>query len=130
MTIDAFKRANSKKVDTLIIPISDRFIDPDTGKPIQFTFRPLLEEEYRKIRKKYENDIDKLDSAVMCAMIANPKGILEDPALLNDYEALDAPELLRVMLFENEFNNLLRQVIEFRSKNMKPFSELVEEQKN
>jgi hypothetical protein len=127
--IDAFKKTAVKKTNTLNIPISNIFVDSDTGKPIKFTFRPLLEEEVRKIRKQCEDEPDKFDSSIVCAMIVSPN-ILDDKQLQAEYDATDAPELLRVLLFEHEYNKLISQILDFRSKIDEKFEDKVKKQKN
>ena len=135
--LDAF--LNPKKVETRKVAISNRFIDPETGKPIEWEIGVIsakktneLQDECtitKRINGKSETDFNtgKYMNLLVTHSVVYPE--LNNKELQDAYGVKGAENLLGVMLTGSELQRLQNAVNEINDFD-KTFDELVSEAKN
>jgi len=128
------KRANKKVV------ISDRFKD-DKGKPVEWEIRSISADEDEAIRKsvmrrvqipgkknQFTQDFDGNAYLAKLAAKAVVYPDLNDAALQNSYGVMSAEQLVKAMLYKDEFDALTEQLVE--ASEAEDINEAIEEAKN
>lgn len=128
------KRTNKKVV------ISDRFKD-DKGKPVEWEIRSISADEDEEIRKtctrrvqvpgkknQFTQDFDANAYLTKLAARAVVYPDLNDAELQNSYGAMGAEQLVKKMLYKDEFDALTEKLIE--ASETEDINELTEEAKN
>lgn len=139
-SLSAFLSQNAKKVENKKIVVSDRFVDPETGKPMEWEFRAISSGENQKLRKKctinvpvgnkgqYIPQVDiytyQLKLATKCTVFPD----LNNAELQNSYNAMDAEELLGKMLLGSELDDYIAEITQHSGYQLE--SELIDEAKN
>lgn len=118
-SMSGFLRQHAKQMETAKVVVSDRFIDPDTGKPYEWEIRPLTVPEEEALRKDcmipgrdkknritQELDQNKYTAMSVAKSIIFPE--LESAELQDSYGSMGAEDLLGKMLFSNEYMRLMK----------------------
>lgn len=140
-SLSAFMAQNARKIDNVTYVASDRFVDPETGKPMEWEICCITAEENSNIRKscirtvqvpgkkgQYTQEIDAnayiAKVAARCTVFPN----LYDTELQQSYGVYGAETLLATMLTPGEFEDYSNKVFEVN--NFQSGDELVAEAKN
>lgn len=119
--LDAF--LNPKYAEaTREVVVSDRFIDPETNKPVPFVLRTLKQSEKSKIRKrsivtndaggqKY-NEVDNDAFLARCIVEACVSPDLKSAELSKKYGLIAPDDVLREMLLGVEYERLAKAFME------------------
>lgn len=139
--LSAFLAQNAKKIDSLKYIASTRFVDPDSGKPMEWEICCITAAENAALRRacmrtiqvpgrkgQFTQDFDAnaylAKVAVRCTMFPN----LNDPELLQSYGAMDAEQLIMTMLTPAEFEDYSTKVLQ--ANGFQSGDEMVAEAKN
>ncbi len=139
-SLSAFLSQNAKKIDNKTIVVSDRFVDPETGEPMEWEFKAITSGENQKLRKKctinvpvgnkgqYVPQVDiytyQLKLATQCTVFPD----LNNAELQDSYKAMDAEELLGKMLLGSELDDYIAEITQHSGYQLE--SELIDEAKN
>ena len=138
--LSCFLAPNVEKRANIKVVVSDRFKD-ENGKPVEWEIRSISADEDETLRKtctrkvpvagkknQYTQDFDA--NAYLCKLAA--KAIvfpdLNDAALQNSYGVMGAEQLLKIMLYKDEFDKLTEYLV--NASDTEDIGELVEEAKN
>jgi len=135
-----FLAENVEKKQNLKVVISDRFKD-EKGNPVEWEIRSLGAGEDEALRKDctrrvqipgkknaYTNDFDGNAYLVKLAAASVVYPDLKDAALQNSYGVMGAEQLLRTMLYKEEFDKLTEIVT--GASESEDINDLVDEAKN
>jgi len=135
-----FLAENVEKKQNLKVVISDRFKD-EKGNPVEWEIRSLGAGEDEALRKDctrrvqipgkknaYTNDFDGNAYLVKLAAASVVYPDLKDAALQNSYGVMGAEQLLRTMLYKEEFDKLTEIVT--GASETDDINDLVDEAKN
>ncbi len=135
-----FLAENVEKKQNLKVAISDRFKD-DKGNPVKWEIRSISAVEDEALRKactrrvqipgkknQFTQDFDSNAYIAKLAAAAVVYPDLNDAALQNSYGAMGAEQLLRTMLYKEEFDKLT-EIITGASES-DDINDLVDEAKN
>lgn len=140
-SLSAFLAQNAKKIDNTTYVVSDRFTDPETGKPMPWEICCITAQENVNIRKTCMRTIpvpgkkgqftQEFDAnaylakvCVRCTVFPN----LNDAELQNSYGVMGAEALITTMLTPAEFEDFSTKVLQVNG--FQTGDELVEEAKN
>lgn len=136
--LSMFFAENVEKRENKFVEVSKRFKDA-SGKPIKWEIKPITGEEDEKIRKEctkrvpipgkknqYTQDFDSNVYIAKLATVAIVYPNLNDKALQDSYKAMGAEQLIKKMLYEDEFARLA----EVLTVNGEDINEAIEEAKN
>lgn len=139
-SLSAFLSQNAKKVENKKLVVSDRFVDPETGAPMEWEFKAISSGENQKLRKKctinvpignkgqYIPQVDiytyQLKLAVTCTEFPN----LNSAELQESYGVMDAESLLGEMLLGPELDDYIAAITKHSGYQLE--SELIDEAKN
>lgn len=139
-TLSGFFQQNARQVDNVKFVLTDRFIDPETGKPYEWEMRPLGAKEEIALRsscmittsgkngrKSRELDTEKYTTKAVAATVVFPN--LNDKELQDTYGVLGADELLQVMLLSVENAKLTMEFNKLNNYNT-AMEELIDEAKD
>ena len=128
------KRANKKVV------VSDRFKD-DKGTPVEWEIRSISADEDEAIRKSCTRRVpvpgrknqftQEFDGNTYLAKLAAKAVVypdLNDAELQNSYGAMGAEQLIKAMLYKDEFDALTEKLVE--ASETEDINDLTEEAKN
>lgn len=124
-TLTAFLAQNAKKIDNVEFVASDRFVDPDTGKPMPWEICCITAAENAGLRKscmrtvpvpgkkgQFTQDFDAnaylAKVAVRCTVFPN----LDDAELQTSYGVMGAEQLITTMLTPAEFEDYSTKVLQ------------------
>lgn len=124
-TLTAFLAQNAKKIDNVNYVASDRFVDPDTGKPAPWEICCITAAENASLRKacmrtvpvlgkkgQFTQDFDAnaylAKVAVRCTVFPN----LNDAELQASYGVMGAEQLITTMLTPAEFEDYSTKVLQ------------------
>ncbi len=135
-----FLAGNVEKRENKKIVVSKRFKNKE-GKPINWVIRPITADEDEAIRKQcttnkpiagkknqYRQDFDANKYLTKLAATAVVYPDLNDVELQNSYGAMGAEQLIKKMLYRDEFDFLTEQLVE--NTDTEDINELVDEAKN
>jgi hypothetical protein len=130
------------QAENVMFAPSKRFIDPETGKPVDWEIKCITAEENSKLRRSclrsvpapggrkgqytQEYDANMYQAKVAAACTVWPD--LNDAELQNSYKVMGAEKLLTTMLTPGEFEDYSARVLEVNGFTNK--EELVDEAKN
>lgn len=140
-SLSAFLAQNAKKIDNVSFVTSERFVDPETGKPMEWEIGCITAEENVSIRKscmktvqvpgrkgQFTQDFDAnaylAKVAARCTIFPN----LNDGELQQSYGVYGAEQLLVTMLTPGEFEDYSTKVLEING--FQSDDEMVDEAKN
>lgn len=140
-SLSAFLAQNAKKIDNTTYVVSDRFTDPETGKPMPWEICCITAQENVNIRKtcirmipvpgkkgQFTQEFDAnaylAKVCVRCTVFPN----LNDAELQNSYGVMGAEALITTMLTPAEFEDFSTKVLQVNG--FQTGDELVEEAKN
>jgi len=124
-TLTAFLAQNAKKIDNVNFAVSDRFVDPETGKPMQWEICCITAAENSGLRRtcmrtvsvpgkkgQFTQDFDAnaylVKVAVRCTVFPN----LNDAELQASYGVMGAEQLITTMLTPAEFEDYSTKVLQ------------------
>ena len=124
-TLTAFLAQNAKKIDNVEFVASDRFVDPDTGKPMPWEICCITAAENASLRKscmrtipvpgkmgQFTQDFDAnaylAKVSVRCTVFPN----LNDAELQASYGVMGAEQLITTMLTPAEFEDYSTKVLQ------------------
>ncbi len=124
-TLTAFLAQNAKKIDNVEFIASDRFVDPDTGKPMSWEICCITAAENASLRKscmrtipvpgkkgQFTQDFDAnaylAKVSVRCTVFPN----LNDAELQASYGVMGAEQLITTMLTPAEFEDYSTKVLQ------------------
>jgi len=135
-----FLAPNVEKRENRKVVVSDRFKN-EKGKPIEWEIRSISAEEDEIIRKEctkkvpivgkknqYTQDFDSNGYISKLAARAVVYPDLNNAELQNSYGVMGAEQLIKAMLYMDEFNALTEALVQ--STNSEDINELVDEAKN
>lgn len=139
--LTAFLAQNAKKIDNVKYVASSRFVNAETGDPVEWEIRCITAAENAALRKacmrsvpvigrkgQYTQEFDTTaymsQLAVCCTVFPN----LNDGELMASYHINGAAELLTTMLTPAEFDNYTTKVMEVNG--FQTGAEMVNEAKN
>ncbi len=122
-TLSAFLAQNALPVQNQKVVVSPRFVDPQSGKPMEWELRALTSQEDESLRRactknvpvpgKKGHYLPQLDTnqymakmAVACTVYPD----LNDSVLQDSYHVMGAENLLKTMLLAGEYTDYLQQV--------------------
>lgn len=135
-----FLAGNVEKRENKKIVVSDRFKD-ENGKVVPWVIRPVSAEEDDLIRKQctkrvpvvgkknqftQDFDANKYLAKLAAAAVVYPD--LNNAELQNSYKALGAEQLVKTMLYKDEFDKLSEELV--NETNTEDMEDLVDEAKN
>ncbi len=140
-SLSAFFAQNAKRIDTVKIVVSDRFLDPLTSEPMKWEICCITAAENVAIRRtcmrsvpvqgrkgQYTQDFDAnaylAKVAARCTIFPN----LNDAALQGSYGVNGGETLVQTMLTPGEFEDYSTKVLQING--FQSDDELVEEAKN
>lgn len=140
-SLSAFLAQNAKKIDNVTVAVSDRFVDPETGEPMQWEICCITAAENAALRKacmrtvpapgkkgQFTQDFDAnaylAKIAVRCTVFPD----LNNAELQNSYGVMGAEQLITTMLTPAEFEDFSTKVLQVNG--FQTGEELVEEAKN
>lgn len=122
-----FMKTNKVTRENVQLPVTESLIDPDTGKPVLWTIRPLTSNEVNRLqnectkqvlvdgkKNKYKTKFDtaKWTNALVCASVVEPN--LYDAELQDSYGVKTPEELIEQLIDDpGEFNALSKFIQEF-----------------
>ena len=141
-SLSAFLAQNAKKVENKKFVLSDRFVDPETGEPMEWEICAISANAIKKLRQdcmrnypmpggKKGQFIQQLDSQLFQLRMSAKCTVFPDlnsPELQGSYGVMDDESLLGAMLIGGEFDELYVQVQELCGYELQ--DNLVEEAKN
>ena len=139
-SLSAFLSQNAKKIENKTMVVSDRFVDPETGKPMEWEFRAISSGENQKLRKKctvnvpvgnkgqYIPQVDIYTYQLRLAALSTVFPNLNSAELQTSYNAMEAEDLLGKMLMSNELDDYIAAISKHSGYQLE--SELIEEAKN
>lgn len=124
-TLTAFLAQNAKKIDNVEFVASDRFVDPDAGKPMPWEICCITAAENASLRKscmrtipvpgkkgQFTQDFDAnaylAKVSVRCTVFPN----LNDAELQASYGVMGAEQLITTMLTPAEFEDYSTKVLQ------------------
>ena len=124
-SLSAFLAQNAKKIDNVLYVASERFVDPETGKPMEWEICCITADENVSIRKscirsipvpgrkgQFTQDFNAnaylAKVSARCTVFPN----LNDGELQQSYGAYGADQLLATMLTPGEFEDYSTKVLE------------------
>lgn len=135
-----FLAGNVEKRENKKVVISNRFKDKN-GKPIEWEIRSISADEDESIRKsctkripvvgkknQYTQDFDANTYLAKLASLAVVYPDLNNAELQNSYKVMGAEQLLKVMLYKDEFDKLTEELV--GATETEDINDLVEEAKN
>ena len=139
--LTAFLAQNAKKINNVKYVASDRFVNPETGEPMEWEICCITAAENAAIRKscmrtiqvpgrrgQYTQDYDAnsylAKIAVRCTVFPN----LNDAELQQSYGAMGAEQLITTMLTPAEFEDYTAKVMEVNG--FQNSDEMVDDAKN
>lgn len=125
-SLSAFLSQNAKKVENKKIVVSDRFVDPETGEPMEWEIKAISSTEIKKIRKNCTRNvpmpggkkgqfIQQTDTGAFEMELAVKSTVFPDlnnAELQESYNAMDAESLLGAMLTGGEFDEYFAKISE------------------
>ena len=141
-SLSAFLSQNAKKVENKKLVVSDRFVDPETGEPMEWEIRAVSTTEIKKIRKnctrsvpmpggKKGQFIQQTDTGAYEMKLAVKSTVFPDlnnSELQDSYGAMDAEALLGIMLTAGEFDEYVAQISELCGYDLE--NDLIDDAKN
>ena len=139
-SLSAFLSQNAKKIENKTMVVSDRFVDPETGEPMEWEFRAISSGENQKLRKKctvnvpvgnkgqYIPQVDIYTYQLRLAALSTVFPNLNSAELQTSYNAMEAEDLLGKMLMSNELDDYIAAISKHSGYQLE--SELIEEAKN
>lgn len=137
--LSCFLAGNVEKRENKKIVVSDRF--KDKGKPVEWEIRSISAEEDEALRKsctrkvpivgkknQYTQEFDGNAYLTKLAAKAVVFPDLNDAELQNSYGVMGAEQLIKVMLYRDEFERLTDCLVE--STSTEDINELIDEAKN
>ena len=138
--LSCFLAGNVEKRENKKIVVSNRFKDKD-GKPIEWEIRSISAEEDEAIRKsctkkipivgkknQFTQDFDANGYMAKLAAKAVVFPDLNNAELQNSYGVMGAEQLIKVMLYKDEFDYLTEQLVS--NTDTDDVNELIDEAKN
>ncbi len=135
-----FLAGNVEKRENKKIVVSDRFKD-ENGKVVPWVIRPVSAEEDDLIRKQctkrvpvvgkknqFTQDFDANKYLAKLAATAVVYPDLNNAELQNSYKAMGAEQLVKLMLYKDEFDKLSEELV--NETNTEDMEDLVDEAKN
>lgn len=140
--LSAFLAQNVKKVETIKYTASERFIDPEAQKPIEWEIGCITAAENSDIRKKcmtmikapsgikgqYTQSFNSNEYLIKLCTRCTIFPDLNNKELQDSYRVMSAEELLANMLTPAEFDDYTTAVM--KANGFKEDEELIEEAKN
>lgn len=140
--LTAFLAQNAKKIDNVKYVASNRFVDPETGEPMEWEIRCITAGENAALRKACMRTVpviggrkgqsaQEFDTNAYMALLAvrcTVFPILDNAELMASYHINGADKLLTTMLTPAEFDNYTTKVMEVNG--FQTGEEMVEEAKN
>lgn len=141
-SLSAFLSQNAKKVENKKIVASDRFVDPETGEPMEWEIKAISTTEIKKIRKNCTHSvpmpggkkgqfIQQTDTGAFEMKLAVKSTVFPDlnnSELQDSYGVMGAESLLGVMLTGGEFDEYFAKISELCGYDLE--NDLIEEAKN
>lgn len=139
-SLSAFFSENAQKIENKKIVVSNRFIDPETGKPMEWEFKAITSSENQKLRKKctinvpvgnkgqYVPQVDVYTYQLRLAAKSTIFPDLNNSELQDSYHAMDAESLLGEMLLSSEFDDYVAAIVKHGGYQLE--DEVVDEAKN
>lgn len=137
--LSCFLAGNVEKRENKKVVVSDRF--KDKGKPVEWEIRSISAEEDEALRKsctrkvpivgkknQYTQEFDGNAYLTKLAAKAVVFPDLNDAELQNSYGVMGAEQLIKVMLYRDEFEKLTDCLVE--STDTEDINELIDEAKN
>ena len=138
--LSCFLAGNVEKRENKKIVISNRFKD-DKGKPVEWEIRSISAEEDDVLRKactkkvpivgkknQFTQDFDSNGYLTKLAAKAVVFPDLNNAELQNSYGVMGAEQLIKIMLYKDEFDYLTEHLV--NSTDTEDINELIEESKN
>lgn len=138
--LSCFLAGNVEKRENKKIVVSNRFKDKD-GKPVEWEIRSISAEEDEVIRKactkkipvvgkknQFTQDFDANSYMAKLAAKAVVFPDLNNAELQNSYSVMGAEQLIKVMLYKDEFDYLTEQLVS--NTDTEDVNELIDEAKN
>ena len=140
-SLTSFLAQNAKKIDNVTFVASERFIDTDNGKPMNWEICCITAAENADIRKScmhtvpvmgkkgqytQEFDVNSYLAKVACRCTVFPN--LNDAELQQSYGVMSAEQLITTMLTPAEFEDYTTRVLQVNG--FQTGAEMVEEAKN
>lgn len=137
----AFMAQNVARIENKKIVVSDRFKDPETGKPIEWEIRALTNEENDDLQRRamvnvpvlgqrgaYTRELDnvKYSAMLLAASVVYPD--LNDAELQDSYGVKTPEALINKMLYMREATTLAQEIAKLS--NFDNLADSVEEAKN
>jgi hypothetical protein len=135
-----FLAGNAERRENKKVVVSERFKD-EKGKPVEWELRSISADEDEEIRKtctrrvqvpgkknQFTQDFDANAYLTKLAARAVVYPDLNDAELQNSYGAMGAEQLVKKMLYKDEFDALTEKLIE--ASETEDINELTEEAKN
>ncbi len=140
-TLSVFFAQNAKKIENQKFAVSDRFTDPETGKPMEWEICCITASENAALRKACMTTVpirgkkgqftQEFDAnaylaalAVRCTIFPN----LRDAELQQSYGVMGAEQLVTTMLTPAEFESYSEKILQVNG--FETGEDLVEEAKN
>lgn len=139
-SLSAFLSQNAKKIGNKTMVVSDRFVDPETGEPMEWEFRAISSGENQKLRKKctvnvpvgnkgqYIPQVDIYTYQLRLAVASTVFPDLNNIELQNSYNAMEPEELLGKMLISAELDDYIAEISKYSGYQLE--EELIDEAKN
>lgn len=137
--LSCFLAGNVEKRENQKVVISERF--KDNGKPVEWEIRSISADEDEVIRKSCTKKIpvpgkrgqytNEFDANTYLAKLASKAVVfpdLNDAELQNSYGVMGAEQLLKSMLYKDEFDKLTEVIV--GASEQEDINDLVEEAKN
>lgn len=137
--LSCFLAVNVEKRENQKVVISERF--KDNGKPVEWEIRSISADEDEVIRKSCTKKIpvsgkrghytNEFDANAYLAKLASKAVVfpdLNDAELQNSYGVMGAEQLLKSMLYKDEFDRLTEVIV--GASEQEDINDLVEEAKN
>ena len=121
MSLNGFFKNKAKQVDDVRVVVSERFLDEETGKPLEWVLHPLSTKAVQEINKKNtvtklvngkrveETNNENLEADLLEKAVLFPR--LNDAELQDSYGVTNVNDLLSTMLYPGE-TQTLRQALE------------------
>lgn len=141
-SLSAFLSQNAKKIENKKIVVSDRFVNPETGEPMEWEIQAVSSAEIKKIRNQCTRSvpmpggkkgqfIQQTDTGAFEMKLAVKSTVfpnLNNVELQESYGVKDAESLLGVMLSGGEFDEYSAKISELCGYELE--NNLIEEAKN
>lgn len=121
MSLNGFFKNKAKQVGDVRVVVSERFLDEETGKPLEWVLHPLSTKAVQEINKKNtvtklvngkrveETNNENLEADLLEKAVLFPR--LNDAKLQDSYGVTNVNDLLSTMLYPGE-TQTLRQALE------------------